>query len=39
MQKQVKIATEQLPIGAWVPGLSVIREREFTLEVLQDYIL
>src|SRR6266404_5293859 len=39
MQKQVKIATEQLPIGEWVAGLAAIREREFTLEAVQDYIL
>ena len=39
MQKQAKIATEQLPIGEWVAGLAAIREREFTLEAVQDYIL
>jgi cysteine dioxygenase len=39
MHKQVKIATQQLPIGEWVAGLAAMREREFTLEGVQDYIL
>src|SRR5205807_2881834 len=39
MHKQVKIATKQLPIGEWVAGLAAIREPEFTLQAVQDYIL
>ena len=39
MQKQVKIATQRLPIDEWVKGLAAIRETEFTLEAVQDYIL
>src|SRR6201984_2457439 len=39
MHKQVKIATQQLPIGEWVEGLAAIRERDFKLEAVQDYIL
>src|SRR5712672_1587665 len=39
MQKQVKIATQRLPIDEWVKGLAAIRESEFTLEAVQDYIL
>ena len=39
MTKQVKIAAEQLAIGDWVAGLAAIRERDFTLEAVQDYIL
>jgi len=39
MHKQVKIATQRLPIDDWVKGLAAIRERDFTLEAVQDYIL
>src|SRR5713226_9710207 len=39
MHKQVKIATQQLPIDEWVKGLATMREPEFTLEAVQDYIL
>ncbi len=39
MQKQVKIATQQLPIEEWVKGLAAMPEREFTLEAVQEYIL
>ena len=39
MHKQVKIATQQLPINEWVAGLAAMPEREFTLEAVQDYIL
>jgi len=39
MQKQVKIATQRLPIDEWVKGLAAIPDREFTLEAVQDYIL
>src|SRR5258708_2077973 len=38
MQKQMKIATQRLPIDEWVKGLAAIRESEFTLEAVQDYI-
>src|SRR6266436_3119189 len=39
MHKQVKIATQQMAVGEWVEGLAAMREREFTLEAVQDYIL
>ena len=39
MHKQVKIATQQLPIGEWITGLAAIPEHEFTLDTVQDYIL
>jgi len=39
MQKQVKIATQRLPIDDWVRGLAAMPDREFTLEAVQDYIL
>jgi cysteine dioxygenase len=39
MHKQVKIATQQLLISDWVAGLAAMREREFTLEAVQEYIL
>src|SRR6266404_1321444 len=39
MQKQVKIATQRLPIDDWVKGLAAMPDREFTLEAVQDYIL
>ena len=32
-----KLATEQLAIADWVKGLAAIRERDFTLENVQDY--
>ena len=37
MQKQ--LTTDQLTIADWVKGLAAIRERDFTLENVQDYIL
>jgi len=37
MQKQ--LTTEQLSIADWVSGLAAIREPEFTLQNVQDYIL
>jgi hypothetical protein len=39
MHKQLKIATQKLPVGDWVAGLAAMPEREFTLEAVQDYIL
>src|SRR5689334_11844109 len=39
MHKQVKIATQQLPVSEWVAGLAAMHEREFTLEAVQEYIL
>jgi cysteine dioxygenase len=39
MHKQVKIETQQLVIDDWVKGLASMRERDFTLEAVQDYIL
>jgi cysteine dioxygenase len=34
-----KLATEQLAIADWIKGLAAIRERDFTLENVQDYVV
>ncbi len=34
-----QLAIETLSIADWVKGLSAIRERDFTLENVQDYIV
>jgi cysteine dioxygenase len=34
-----KLAAQQLAIADWVKGLAAIREREFTLENVQDYVI
>jgi len=36
MHKQVKIATQQLPISELGGWIAAMREREFTLEAVQD---